>query len=274
MDTKIYIIAMSFAAITLVVGGWAEFPIGELGGPPNPVFSSVSQFPADANPKDNGKLFASSRSSVYKPPKGIGSPGGRVGGGGRGQETVTIFALVPNHLGLTIDAQPTLYWYLSKPAPVPLILTVNDDKRVKPILETILRTSPKAGIHSVPLKAFNITLELNTEYQWFVSLAMDPKSQSKDIVAGGRIKRIVPYEELMKKLKDAKPEHMTAIYSEEGLWYDALASVSNLCETSPKDNHYCVGRKALLEQVDLSLDLMEIAKAEEDITVPKGPQRD
>jgi hypothetical protein len=257
MDTKIYIIAMSFAAIILVGGGW-----------------SVSPFPADANPTDKGKLFASSRSPVYNPPKGIGSPGGRVGGGSRGQETFTIFALVPNHLGLTIDAQPTLYWYLSKPAPFPLILTVNNAKGVKPMLETILQTSPKAGIHSVPLKAFDITLELDTEYQWFVSLAMDPKSQSKDIVAGGRIKRIVLNEELMQKLKGAKPEHLTAIYSEEGLWYDALASISNLCETSPNGNHYCEGRRELLEQIDLSLDLMEIAKAEEATTVPQGPLPD
>jgi hypothetical protein len=188
-----------------------------------------------------------------------------------GHESVTLFALVPDHLGLTIDAQPTLYWYVSKPAPYPLILTVHDDKRAKPILETMLGTFPKAGIHSVPLKAFNINLELDTEYQWFVSLLMDPNSQLKDMVAGGTIKRIVPDPELRKKLKDAKPEHVTAIYSEEGLWYDALASISNLCETSPTDNHYCVGRKELFEQVDLSLDLMEIAKAEEDMTVPQDP---
>ena len=99
---------------------------------------------------------------------------------------------------------------------------------------------------------------------------MDPKSQSKDIVAGGRIKRITPDEELKQKLKDAMPEHVTTIYSEAGLWYDALGSISNLCETSPKGNQYCLGRRELLEQVDLSLDLMEIAKAEEEIMVPKG----
>lgn len=275
MDTKTYIIAVSFAAITLVVGGWAEFPMRDLGGSTEPVLTSVSKFPAKAKPKEIGKgKQVTYGPPVYKPPKGIGSPGGRVGAGTRGHESVSIFALVPDHLGLTIDTQPTLYWYLSKPAPFPLILTINDDKRAKPILETILDTSSKAGIYSAPLKAFNITLEMDIEYQWFVSLAMDPKSHSKDIVAGGTIKRIVPGEELRQKLKDARPEHLTAIYSEAGLWYDALASISNLCESSPKGNHYCVGRRELLEQVDLSLDLMEIAKAEEDITVPKGPLRD
>ncbi|UCE63444.1 MAG: DUF928 domain-containing protein [Nitrospirota bacterium] len=269
MNTNIYIIAVSFAAITLLVGGWGEFPMKDVGGPTGSAPSNVAQLPAKAKSTGTGKPF-SYQVPVYKPPKGIGKPGGRVGGGTRGDESVTLFALVPDHLGLTINPQPTLYWYLSEPAPYPLILTVNEDTRAKPILETILGAPPKAGIYSVPLKAFDITLEMDTEYQWFVSLTMDPNSQSKDIVAGGMIKRIVPSEELRQKLKNARPEQVTAIYSEEGLWYDALASISNLCETSPKANHYCVGRRELLEQVDLSLGIMEIAKAEEAILVPQG----
>lgn len=253
MKTNIYIITLGFAAITLLVGGWGELPERVWG-----------------EPTATGTSFTY-KAPVYKPPKGIGNPGGRVGGGTRGDESIALFALVPDHLGLTINPQPTLFWYISKPAPYPLILTLNEDTRAKPILETRLGDSPKAGIYSVPLKAFDITLEMDIEYQWFVSLTMDPNSQSKDLVAGGRVKRIVPGEELRQKLKDAQPEHMTTIYSQEGLWYDALASISNLCETSPKDNHYCAGRKELLEQVDLSLGLLEIAQAEEVIMLPQGP---
>ena len=270
MDTKTYMIAVSFAAITLV-GGWGEYSIEALGGPADSPPSSDSQLPTKGKPTDKEKPIVY-QPPVYEPPKGIGNPGGRVAGGTRGDESVTLFALVPDHLGLTIDPHPTLFWYVSQPAPYPLILTLNNAAQAKPILETKLGTSPKAGIHSAPLKSFGITLELDTEYQWFVSLAMNPASQSKDIVAGGRIKRIAPEEEMSQKLKNAKPEQVTAIYSEAGLWYDALASISNLCETSPKDNHYCVGRIELLEQIDLSLDLMEIAKAEEAIMVPQGPR--
>ena len=269
MNTNIYIIPASLVAIALLVGGWGEFPIRDLVEPTDPALSSKFQLPVKAKPKGQGNPF-SYRPPVYKPPKGIGNPVGRVGGGTRGDESVTLFALVPNHLGLTINPQPTLYWYLSEPAPYPLILTVNEDTRTKPILETLLGASTKAGIHSVPLKAFNITLKMDTEYQWFVSLTMDPTRQSKDIVAGGMIKRIVPGQELRQKLKVAKPEQVTAIYSEEGLWYDALASISNLCETNPMGNPHCGGRRELLEQVDLALGIMEIAKAEEAITVPQG----
>ena len=267
MKTNIYIITLSFAAIILLVGGWGELPKGVLGEPTSSALPKVAQLPV----KDQSSGTGSYQAPVYVPPKGIGKPGGRVGGGTRGEDSIAFFALVPNHLGLTINPQPTLYWYLSKPATYPLTLTLNEDTRTKPILETLLGSSPKAGIYSFPLKAFDITLEMDVEYQWFVSLTMDPNSQSKDLVAGGMIKRIVPGEELRQKLKDAQPEHMTTIYSEEGLWYDALASISNLCETSPKDNLYCAGRQQLLEQVDLSLGLLEIAKAEEVIMRPQGP---
>ena len=268
MDSKLYIIVIGIVASILVIGGWTELPIGKLEEPPVPI-STVSQKVVENFSRAKGENGTFFQLPVYKPPKGIGAPGGRVGGSSRGERPLTLFALVPNHLGLTINAQPTLYWYLSNPAPYPLILTINHEKQVIPIVETLLRTTSKPGIHSVPLKAFNITLELDTEYRWFVSMTVNPESQSKDIVAGGIIKRIAPTSQLTQQLKEAKPEHLTAIYSEAGLWYDALASISNLCESSSKANQFCIGRRELLEQIDLPLDLMEIAKAEEAITIPQ-----
>jgi hypothetical protein len=205
------------------------------------------------------------RLPVYKPPKGIGSPGGRIGGGTRGQDDLAIFALVPDHLGLTINDQPTLYWYLSESMEYPLVLTVNEETQVKPILETIITTTPQAGIQSAPLKNFNISLELGKEYQWFVSIAVDSNNPSKNVIAGGRIQRIRPPEELLVRLRNADPDQVTAIYSESGLWYDALASISDLINSRPASPDYRLGRKTLLEQVDL----MEVAKAEERVAFPQ-----
>ena len=270
MDTKPFIIiATCFVASILVGGEWTKLPFVKLEEAPVSV-STVSPIVVEKNTIAKANGVTSFQLPAYKPPKGIGPPWGRVGGSSRGELQLTLFALVPNHLGLTINAQPTLYWYISKPAPYPLVLTVNNEKQVKPIVETVLRMASKPGIHSVPLKALDITLELDTEYRWFVSMTVNPDSPSKDIVAGGIIKRIAPDTQLVQQLEKAKPEHLTAIYSEAGLWYDALASISNLCESSPKGNHYCIGRRELLEQIDLPFELMEIAKAEEDITVPQG----
>ncbi|MDX1411205.1 MAG: DUF928 domain-containing protein [Nitrospirales bacterium] len=222
-----------------------------------------TQIAAKKQPRETVKRGPSFRLPVYKPPKGIGAPGGRIGGATRGQDALAIFALVPDHLGLTINEQPILYWYLSKPVQYPLILTVNDETQVKPVVETIISNTPRAGIHSAPLKNFNLKRALDREYQWFVSLAIDEENPSKNIIAGGRIQRISPPEKLLRQLRNAEPDQVTAIYSEAGLWYDALASISDLIESHPDHTDYRVGRKTLLEQVDL----MEVAEAEENLTL-------
>lgn len=256
------IIITSLTIFSLVgVGGWTGHSNGlrmHWGELP----TTGPQLVAADDPSKKGKPTSPINLPVYRPPKGIGAPGGRVGGGSRGQEVLTLFALVPDHLGLTIQEQPTLYWYLSKKSPYPVVLTINDKNRVKPIVETILTTAPEAGIHSTPLQEIDIRLELEREYQWFVNLSVDPENPSKNIVAGGRIQRIQPREGLLRRLRDAKPEQQTAIYSEAGLWYDALASISDLCDSDQNARHYCVGRIELLKQVDL----MEVAKAEENIS--------
>ena len=250
----------------LLLGVGRDIPIAA--GEDQMVENSVSANPQVAVNKQPGekvKTTSSFRLPVYKPPKGMGSPGGRIGGGSRGQKALAIFALVPNHLGLTIKEQPTLYWYLSQPVQYPLVLTVNDETQIKPVVETVITNSPRAGIHSMPLKNFNVRLALDREYQWFVSLAIDQENPSKNIIAGGRIQRVLPPEQLLQQLRNAEPEHVTAIYSEAGLWYDALASISDLIESQPDHTDYHLGRKTLLEQIDL----MEVAKAEEDLPLPQ-----
>src|SRR4030042_2532768 len=73
---------------------------------------------------------------IYQPPL-RGAPGGRVGGGTRGigEELIALFALAPNHVALTVQEQPTLYWYLSKPATHAIALTIIVEKDTHPVLE-------------------------------------------------------------------------------------------------------------------------------------------
>lgn len=257
------IIPIGCTILLLGVGGGIHSANGEaqVSGPSG---STKSRLVVQKQPGHKVKRTSSFRLPVYKPPRGIGAPGGRIGGGSRGQEALAIFALVPDHLGLTINDQPTLYWYLSEPVQYPLVLTVNDETQVKPIVETILTRTPRAGIQSTPLKNFSVRLELDREYQWFVSLAIDSENPSKNIIAGGRIQRVLPPEELLHQLRNAEPDQVTAIYSEAGLWYDALGSISDLIDSRPNYADYRLGRKTLLEQVDL----MEVSKAEESFTLP------
>ncbi len=206
------------------------------------------------------------RLPVYKPPKGIGAPGGRVGGGTRGGDSTLamLFALVPDHLGLTIQEQPSLYWYLSNSTPYKLVLTINRTDLIKPVLEVTLTDKAKRGIQFVSLEDHDIKLERDREYAWFVSLILDEEHHGKNIVAGGRIKRIVPPEKLLVQLREAEPQEVTSVYSEAGLWYDAFDSISDLIEGTPQNSEYSKGRKYLLKQVALD-DIMEIAKEEDSV---------
>ncbi|GJL50432.1 MAG: hypothetical protein NPIRA01_16590 [Nitrospirales bacterium] len=211
------------------------------------------------------------RLPVYKPPKGIGAPGGRVGGGTRGNDIALamLFAMVPDHLGLTIKEQPSLYWYLSRPAPYKMVLTVNQEDLIRPVLEISLADDGVAGIHSVCLHDHNVRLELGKEYQWFVELVVDADSPARNLVAGGRIKRISPPETLLAQLRNAEPQDVTSIYSEAGLWYDAFDSISDLIAKVPDNPDYPQGRNYLLKQIDM-IDIIEMAREEESVSWLRG----
>src|SRR3972149_4180102 len=76
-----------------------------------------------------------------------GAPGGRVGGGTRGvaREVFVLSALAPNHTGLTVSDQPSLFWFISNTAPFPVELTVADPQGEKPLLETRISLPSQPG---------------------------------------------------------------------------------------------------------------------------------
>jgi len=199
------------------------------------------------------KLIPSVSPPVYQPPL-RGAPGGRVGGGTRGigDELVTLFALAPNHVGLTFQEQPTLYWFLSNQTKHPIEVTVIIEKATQPLLEKRLPLPIEPGIHAIRLTDFNLHLLKAAQYRWFVSLIPDPERRTKDILAGGMIERIELPEAVRVKLSQASPLNIPYIYAESGIWYDTIMAISELIEANPNDMNLRRQRAALLEQVGLS----------------------
>jgi hypothetical protein len=187
---------------------------------------------------------------VYKPRK-QSAPKGRVGGGIRGGDGPALYVLAPDHVGYTKDEQPLLFCYLSKPTPLPLEFTFIDSRAVRPILEARLKTPVQPGIHRLSLKDYGIKLEPGVQYKWYVTLLLGPEASSRDIVAGGTIERIPFIEALAIHLSSAKNEDAVFRYAEAGLWYDAIATISDLIETAPNDRKLKKQRAALLRQVGL-----------------------
>src|SRR5680860_666756 len=137
---------------------------------------------------DDKQTTSSGKEGLYQPPQ-RGAPGGRVGGGTRGPmaDLPLLWALVPDHVGLSSEVQPRLVWYLSKATAYPLEFTLIDETEVTPIIEKRLSSPTESGIHIIRLADYDQKLEKGKTYQWFVSLVSDPEHRSADILAGGMI---------------------------------------------------------------------------------------
>jgi hypothetical protein len=198
------------------------------------------------------KTATSAGGFTYKPPV-RGAPASRVGGGHRGSAAVTgeLAVLAPDHTGLTTRSQPTLYWYLSEPANARLDLTVTNDEQIDPLLEQVIGIPKTAGIQSLDLAKAGATLKPGVEYRWFVSLTPDETQRSNDVVASGTIEYVVPDAGLESRTARADELTLARIYAEDGIWYDAIDSISRAIDENPGNANLHARRAGMLEQVGL-----------------------
>lgn len=190
---------------------------------------------------------------VYKPPL-RGAPVGRVGGGTRGAGSAEPFVAVfaPEHVGLTVEAQPSLYWYLSQKSGAVVEFTLIDDHSIQPVLEKRFAPPVVPGVHCVRLKDEGVNLAGGTQYKWFVALVVDPEHRSQDIIAGGAIERIDFPAALQEQLARVPKAEAPAFFAERGVWYEAISTISELIAASPAESQLRHKRAALLEQVGLT----------------------
>jgi hypothetical protein len=189
---------------------------------------------------------------IYKPPL-RGAPAGRVAAGTRGtdQEIPYLCLIVPEHVGLTISSQPTLYFYLSKISAFSIEFTLIEKQGINPIVEKRI-TSPKtAGIQPIRLADYSVHLEPGIQYKWFIALVPAPKHRSKDILASGGIEHVPEPENIKSKLANTDIFHAAYIYAEGGLWYDAFDTLCLMIEKFPGDVSLITQRNTLLKQIGL-----------------------
>lgn len=241
----------TISILTLVLGSVVP-PLGAEEQSQKPMTQVEERQKEAISTKEKQKKVTSTMvAPVYRPPL-RGAPGGRLGGGTRGRDqTFVLSVLAPNHTGLTVQEQPVLYWYLSKPITSSMEFTLIGDG-IKPIVETTLKPPFEAGVQRLRLADFGVHLNPGKQYRWFVALVVDPQRRSKDILAGGTIERSEFSEGMAAKLSRADKEKTARIYAEEGFWYDAVASITELIEKAPKDISLREQRASLLQQVGLA----------------------
>jgi len=194
---------------------------------------------------------------VYQPPK-LGKPARTVGGGSRGSrdKVPALFVVAPEHVGRTSSPNPSLFWFVDRvpDSSIRVEFTLLDEDSIEPLVEAVLPTPKRAGVHRIRLSDYGVKLDPGAEYEWSVSLVLDPNERSKDIVATSWIDRIPPSDQLKSRL--AAEGATASVYAEEGLWYDAIAALSDQIERDPGNVKLAEQRADLMRQVGLD----EIAK--------------
>ena len=214
---------------------------------------SCSQAGQIAFAADAAQPAAGASSGVKFRPMVTGAPSVRVTGGSRGagDATITLDVLAPDDIGVTTQEQPSLFWFQSKPADAKFELTLLQENKVKPLVQVMVERSTKAGIQRLKLSDHGAKLTPGVEYQWVVALVTDPENRSSDLVASGVIKRIEPSAELKDKVTKSTPSSLAGVYAEAGIWYDALAVLSDQIESHPENKSLRTTRTDLLRQVGL-----------------------
>jgi hypothetical protein len=169
----------------------------------------------------------------YKPPP-RGVPGGRVGGASRGtvKATVplpTIELLAPDgHAGLTTSPTPTLYFYVSRPITWPTQFTISAPSHPNPVVEVNIPAPQQAGIYAIHTADHHVQLQSGVLYTCSVSVILNTKARSRDIVASASLLRTAPDPVLESALRGAPTSRRATLFAQAGFWYDAVAAAADM----------------------------------------------
>ena len=169
----------------------------------------------------------------YKPPA-RGAPGGRVGGASRGTVKATmplptIEPLAPDgNAGQTISPTPILYFYASQPITWPTQFTISAPLRPDPVIEVNIPAPQEAGVYAVRTADYHVQLQPGVLYTWSVSVILNAKAPSRDIVASASLLRAASDPTLESALHGAPPSRRAALFAQAGFWYDAVAAAADM----------------------------------------------
>lgn len=187
----------------------------------------------------------------YKPPVNSAAKT-RVTGGTRGVAAkFKLNILAPEHTGLTINSQPTLYWHATYAKKARVEVMILDEDSDDPIYEGGTTARKALGVHGLSLADQGVELEPDVEYQWSVILTPDGEDDFDELFASGTIQLVEATDNLETQLDGAPEADHVNIYAQESIWYDAINSVSEQIEASPGNAGFRKQRAALLKQVGL-----------------------
>jgi hypothetical protein len=195
-----------------------------------------------------------SRGITYRPPTKLTRATRTAGTGVRGLcnqlGRIEVTPLVPdNHIGQTLSKRPTFLAYVAGGKSVEFTLV--EPNVEKPLL--VKTVTPNAqGLVRVDLPEAFPDLEVGKNYRWSISVVCNPNRRSGDVFAQSWIQRVEPSVALTQKLSSANSKlEQARLYAEAGVWYDAIATLTEANQVDPNDSAIRSDLTALLSQVQI-----------------------
>lgn len=156
----------------------------------------------------------------YRPPL-RGAPAVRIGGATRSlARVVPAFTyLAPDHVGLSLRAQPTLYWHAATPPAGDMLFRLTALDGASPPIEAIVPAGDCAGLYRLGLGALGAALRPDADYRWQVVYA-NAHGRAPSVSGWIRLGEAAP--EFAERLRGAAPAERARLLAEEGVWYDAV----------------------------------------------------
>jgi hypothetical protein len=204
---------------------------------------TVSKAQADGSFDFFGRL---KRFFVGSRPQGVAT--GRQRGGARRDRCPNVpdplIALVPFDVDgvpfveQTISDRPTFWFYIpylpiSRRNAEFVLIDENEDD----VYSATFSLSQKDGIAGLQLPTTVPPLKIGKNYQWVFSVICNPLNRSGDATVNGWVERVPESSTLNSRLKLATTTEKISIYTEAGLWYETLSSLSILWKNSPQDEN-------------------------------------
>ncbi|MDM8524239.1 DUF928 domain-containing protein [Desulfococcaceae bacterium HSG8] len=177
------------------------------------------------------------------------SEGDAHGHGGDAPMPSMMAPLASLQTGYTANNQPALWWYISGPWPGKIEVTLNEYGKIDPVLETHIDGPDKEGIYQISLADYNVTLEPDVEYEWFMVIVPAPKERSADFLGSATIKYVRPSENITERTSGMSGSELYYEYAKEGYWYDAIETLCRQIDENPEDKKLISHRVGLLEQI-------------------------
>ena len=146
---------------------------------------------------------------------------------------------------------------MSQPVIWPIQFTVSAPAHANPLVEVNLPAPRQAGVYTIRTADYHVRLEPGVIYTWSVSVILNPKARSRDIVASASLLRIAGDLSIDSALRGAPRSQRAVLLAEAGLWYDAVDAAADL---------QAFDRHAALDALMKEVGLVEPAKYDSETT--------